>query len=67
MKHLWTQYLKPLLLWILQGLVGAALIAFFAYMFLEWAAGCGETYTDAQGKVHVYECLWVSEVPTSKK
>ena len=60
MKHLWTQYIKPLLLWILQGLIGAALMAFFLYMFLEWAAGCGETYTDSKGKVHVNPCGYIT-------
>jgi hypothetical protein len=44
-------------------LLGAAMIAFFLYMFLEWAAGCGETYTDSKGKVHINECIWVSKVP----
>jgi len=26
-------------------------------MFLEWASGCGETYTDSKGKVHIGECM----------
>ena len=66
MKHLWTRFIKPLVLWILQGLIGAAMIIFFAYLFLEWAAGCGETYTDSKGKVHINECIWKSEVPNKK-
>jgi hypothetical protein len=63
-KQVWTQYIKPLVLWLLQGIIGAVLVAFFAYMFLEWASGCGETYTDSKGKVHINECVWRSEVPT---
>ena len=63
LKQLITRYLKPLVLWLLQGLLGAAMIAFFLYMFLEWAAGCGETYTDSKGKVRISECVWRSEVP----
>ena len=51
MKHLWTQYLKPLVIWLAQGIIGAAMVLFFVYMILEWAAGCGETYTDSKGKV----------------
>jgi hypothetical protein len=39
------------------------MIIFFAYMFLEWAAGCGETYTDSKGKIHINECIWVSKIP----
>jgi hypothetical protein len=66
MKHLWTQYIKPLVIWLAQGIIGAAMVAFFAYMFLEWASGCGETYTDSKGKVHIGECIWQSEIPTKK-
>jgi len=66
MKHLWTYYIKPLVLWLLQGLLGAVMVAFFLYMFLEWAAGCGETYTDSKGKIHINECIWVSKVPTDR-
>jgi hypothetical protein len=57
MKHLWTNYLKPLVIWLAQGIVSAALILFFVFMFLEWASGCGETYTDSKGKVHIGECM----------
>jgi hypothetical protein len=66
MKHLWTRYIKPLVLWLLQGIIGAAMVLFFAYMLIEWASGCGETYTDSKGKVHINECVWQSEVPTKK-
>ena len=58
--------LKALGLWILQGLIGAALMAFFVFMFLEWAAGCGESYTDSNGKIHITECLWVSNIPSQQ-
>jgi hypothetical protein len=58
--------LKALGMWILQGLVGAAMIAFFLFMFLEWAAGCGESYTDSKGKVHINECIWISNVPSQQ-
>ena len=66
MKHLFTRYIKPLVLWFFQGVLGVAIIVSFAYMLAEWAAGCGETYTDSQGKVHINECLWQSEVPIKK-
>lgn len=66
MKHLITRYIKPLALWLLQGLIGAAMIAFFLFLALEWAAGCGESYTDAKGKVHINECIWVSQVPDAQ-
>ena len=63
-KQLWTRYLKPLVirltLWLLQGIAGAAIVLFFAYMLAEWATGCGESYTDSKGTVHVNPCVWTS-------
>jgi hypothetical protein len=66
MKRVIAQWFKQFLIWLLQGIIGAAMVLFFAYMFLEWAAGCGETYTDSKGKVHINECIWQSEIPTKK-
>ena len=66
MKHLWTRYIKTLVMWLAQGIIGAAMDLFIAYMFAEWAAWCGETYTDSKGKVHINECIWQSEIPTKK-
>lgn len=28
-------------------------------LILEWMAGCGETYVDAKGVRHQYECLFI--------
>jgi len=61
-----VQWFKQFRIWLLQGIIGAAMVLFFVYMFLEWAAGCGETYTDSKGKVHINECIWQSEIPTKK-
>ena len=36
-------------------LVGSLL----AVMFIEWMAGCGESYVDAKGNVHANECVIV--------
>jgi hypothetical protein len=58
MKHLMTRYIKPLLLWLAQGILSAAIVLFFAYMLVEWASGCGETYTDSKGVVHINECVF---------
>ena len=66
MKRVIAQWFKQFLIWLLQGIIGAAMVLFFVYMFLEWAAGCGETYTDSKGKVHINECIWQSEIPTKK-
>lgn len=51
--------LKALGLWILQGLIGVAFLAFMVVMVAEWAAGCGETYVDSKGKTHQNECIFI--------
>ena len=51
--------LKALGLWILQGLIGVAFLAFMVVMFAEWMAGCGETYVDSKGKTHQNECIFI--------
>jgi hypothetical protein len=35
------------------GILGAMLL-------VEWAAGCGETYIDANGLTHMYGCVFLS-------
>jgi hypothetical protein len=37
-------------------LIGAALGVFI----LEYAAGCGETYIDANGNRHAHECVFIN-------
>jgi len=32
----------------------------FALLMIEWATGCGETYVDAQGQRHQYECAFIN-------
>jgi hypothetical protein len=66
MKHLWTQYIKPLVIWLIQGIAGFAVIVFFAVMFAEWAAGCGETYVDSKGRTHINECILVPSYNNTK-
>lgn len=29
-------------------------------LMLEWLVGCGETYIDAKGVRHAYECLFIN-------
>jgi len=50
---------------ILLEIIGAALFsALTAVVLIEWAVGCGETYTDAQGTVHSHECVFI-KLPNS--
>jgi hypothetical protein len=37
--------------------------AMFAAFFIEFAAGCGETYVDANGVRHAHECVFLKRSP----
>jgi len=52
MKKPWYYYPLALVLWLCMG-------AFFALVLVEWAAGCGETYIDANGVTHQNECVFL--------
>jgi len=51
--------LKRLAMFVVQGLIGLAMMAFLVVMFFEWAAGCGESYVDAKGQRHINECIFL--------
>jgi hypothetical protein len=34
-----------------------------AVITIEWMAGCGESYTDAKGNVHLNECVFINFPP----
>jgi hypothetical protein len=40
-------------------LIMIMLTALGALFLVEWAAGCGETYTDANGVTHQNECVFL--------
>lgn len=44
--------IKDSLIAIIIGVMGALIL-------VEWAVGCGETYTDSKGKVHQETCVFV--------
>jgi len=49
--------LASIAMFLFTGLLGV----FFAFMLLEWAAGCGETYVDSKGVRHANECIFLSK------
>ena len=53
--------LKRLALWLAKALVGLAFIFAFCIALIEWSAGCGESYTDSKGKVHINECVFINK------
>lgn len=54
-----------LLKWVGIAITYLLLTAFFAVVILEWLAGCGESYVDAQGSRHYYECVFIPFNPES--
>jgi hypothetical protein len=42
---------------ILDAVVLCIMLGLIALVLVEWAVGCGETYTDAQGVEHQNECV----------
>ena len=58
--------LKRFAMFLIQGLIGLAFMVFFLVIFMEWMAGCGETYIDAKGIRHQHECIFINQ-PKEKK
>lgn len=54
-EPLWKRVTK----WLATVAVMTACAVGFAVVVLEWMAGCGETYIDAKGERHEYECLFI--------
>jgi hypothetical protein len=52
-------------------IVAAATMTIFgaglAVITVEWMAGCGESYTDAYGKLHLNECVFINFPPKDYK
>ena len=57
MKAALKQLITRLAMFLIQGIIGALILAFMLFMVLEWASGCGETYVDSKGATHVGECV----------
>jgi len=47
-------------------LITAVMTALIALIFVEWAAGCGETYIDSNGDEHQHECVFLLHKGESK-
>lgn len=44
---------------LFSALVVALVAIAVSVLLLEWAAGCGESYTDSRGRTHVGECIFL--------
>jgi hypothetical protein len=58
--RLLLEILGRVLVWLAQAALGAVFVVFFAYLLVEWASGCGESYVDSKGVTHVNECLYTN-------
>lgn len=56
----WWYYLLVIVLWL-------CMLGFIALVAVEWAAGCGETYTDANGVQHQNECVFIPQPTVTKE
>ena len=52
---------KDMLNYIIGGLIMFFFAGFIAVIAIEWFAGCGETYIDANGERHAYECVFIPQ------
>ena len=59
--------MKRLLAKAVEALLVLLFSAFLAVLFIEWFAGCGETYIDANGVRHQYECVFLTHNFTLKE
>lgn len=50
--------MKRILTKITEALLLVLFAVFVAVLFVEWLAGCGESYIDAKGVRHQYECVF---------
>lgn len=54
---------KRILRWLFTAVVMVLFCTFMAVIAIEWMAGCGESYTDAKGNVHLNECVFINFPP----
>lgn len=58
-RPLWQRVLQ----WVINTVAAVVFAAGLTVLLLEFIVGCGETYLDAQGERHRYECLIIPQQP----
>jgi len=53
-------WLKRITRWVLTAVVMVLFCTFMAVVLIEWMAGCGESYIDANGRTHLNECVFIN-------
>lgn len=54
---------KRIIRWLVSAVTVVLFAIFMAVIAIEWMAGCGESYTDANGKTHLNECVFINFPP----
>lgn len=52
---------REIALWFFSAVGFALSVVIVAIAFIEWLSGCGETYVDAKGERHAYECVFIPQ------
>ena len=58
--------IKRITRWVLTALCMVLFCTFMAVVLIEWMAGCGESYIDANGRTHLNECVFINFPPKEK-
>lgn len=53
-------WLKRITRWVLTAVGMVLFCTFMAVVLIEWMAGCGESYIDANGRTHLNECVFIN-------
>jgi hypothetical protein len=54
---------KRITRWVLTAVGMVLFCTFMAVVLIEWMAGCGESYIDANGRTHLNECVFFNFTP----
>lgn len=55
--------MKKLVDWAVAAVTMVVFAAMMAVVTIEWMAGCGESYVDANGQRHLNECVFINFPP----
>lgn len=58
--------IRAILMWLLHAVAYVFAALGLLIVTAEWFAGCGETYVDAKGERHQYECLFIPQPAETK-
>lgn len=58
--------IRAILVWLLQAAVYLLLALGLLITGVELLVGCGETYVDAKGERHQYECVFIPQPAETK-